>query len=226
MTDQRPPLQPGERIPTFVLPSPNCEGQVSAADMLGRPFLIGFFRGLHCPFCRRQVVQLGAMQPALRAAGVETLAVINTPLERARLYFRHRPTPVTLLSDPECSTHDAFGVPHIEFVPDEAAATAKWPQTGTMAQFMAARHNPGGVLAEPLQPMESNMVLNTRDGFEMLEADNAILAAHGTQLAGHFLIDGTGIVRWTQIEAPGGPNELGTFPSTAQILAALDTLPR
>ena len=226
MTDQRPPLQPGERIPTFALPSPNREGQVSATDMLGRPFLIGFFRGLHCPFCRRQVVQLGAMQPALRAAGVETLAVINTPLERARLYFRHRPTPVTLLSDPECSTHGAFGVPHIEFVPDAEAETAKWPQTGTLAQFMAARNNPGGVLEEPLQPMESNIVLNAKDGFEMLEADNAIVAAHGTQLAGHFLIDGAGIVRWTQIEAPGGPNELGTFPSTAEILAALDQLPR
>lgn len=78
----------------------------------------------------------------------------------------------------------------------------------------------------PLQPMESNIVLNAKEGFEMLEADNAILAAHGTQLAGHFLIDREGIVRWTQIEAPGGPSELGTMPSTAQILAALDSLPR
>jgi carbamoyl-phosphate synthase large subunit len=70
------------------------------------------------------VVQLGALQPALRAAGVETLAVINTPLERARMYFRYRPTPVMLLSDPECLTHQAFGVPHGEllFVAPELAA--------------------------------------------------------------------------------------------------------
>ena len=226
MSDQRLPLQPGEHIPAFVLPLANREGTVSAADMQGRAFLIGFFRGLHCPFCRRQVVQLGAVQPALRAAGIETLAVINTPLDRAKLYFRHRPTPITLLSDPDCATHGAFGVPHIEFVPDAAVDTAKWPQTSTMAQFMAARHNPGGALPAPLQPMESNIVLNAKEGFEMLEADNAIVAAHGTQLAGHFLIDREGIVRWTQIEAPGGPNELGTMPSTAQILAALDSLPR
>ena len=225
MADQRLPLQPGEATPAFALPAANRDGMVSLADLRGRPFLIGFYRGLHCPFCRRQVVQLGAVQAALRAAGVETLAVINTPLDRAKLYFRHRPTPVMLLSDPDCVTHRAFGVPHIEMVPDDASET-KWPYTSTMAQFMAARHNPGGVLAEPMQPMESNMAVNAKEGFEMLEADNAILAAHGTQLAGHFLVDGDGIVRWTQIEAPGGPNELGTMPSVAQILAAAGSLAR
>lgn len=226
MPDQRLPLQAGESIPAFNLPSANRDGTVSSSDMQGRAFLIGFFRGLHCPFCRRQVVQLGAVESALRAAGIETLAVINTPLDRAKLYFRHRPTPVTLLSDPDCITHRAFGVPYIEMVPDEAAQSAKWPYTSTMPQFMAARHNPGGVLQEPLQPMESNIVLNAREGFEMLEADNAILATHGTQLAGHFLIDAQGIVRWTQIEAPGSANELGSFPSAAQILAAAERLPR
>ena len=95
----------------FALPAANRAGVVSLADLRGRAFLIGFYRGLHCPFCRRQVVQLGAVQPVLSAAGIETLAVINTPVERARLYFRHRPTPVTLLSDPDCLTHRAYGVP-------------------------------------------------------------------------------------------------------------------
>ncbi len=226
MDNQKPPLQPGEPVPAFTLPSANREGLVSLADWKGRPFLIGFYRGLHCPFCRRQVVQLASLQPALRDAGVDIVAVINTPLERARLYFRHRPTPVTLLSDPDCLTHRAFGVPHIEFVPDDASDGAQWPHTATMPQFMAARHNPDGVHPAPLHPMESNVVLNAREGFEMLEADNAILATHGTQLAGHFLVDGDGIVRWTRIEAPGGPNELGTMPSAAEILAAVGGLAR
>ena len=224
MEDQRLPLQPGEPVPAFTLPAANREGMVSISDLRGKPFLIGFFRGLHCPFCRRQVVQLGAVQPALRAAGIETLAVINTPLDRAKLYFRHRPTPVMLLSDPDCNTHRAFGVPHIEFVPDDAGEKTQWPYTTTMAQFMTARHNPEGLLPAPLHPLESNMVINAKEGFEMQEADNAILATHGTQLAGHFLVDGDGIVRWTQIEAPAGPNDLGTMPSAAQILAAVGSL--
>ena len=226
MQVQKPPLQPGEPAPAFTLPAANREGMFSLADWRGRAFLIGFYRGLHCPFCRRQVVQLGSLQPALRDAGVDLLAVINTPLERARVYFRHRPTPVLLLSDPDCVTHQAFGVPHVEFVPDDASAKAAWPHTATMAQFMAARHNPTGELSAPLHPMEANAVLNAKEGFEMQEADNAIVATHGTQLAGHFLVDRDGMVRWTQIEAPGGPNELGTMPSAAQILAAVGQLAR
>ena len=69
MGDQMHPLQPGDPAPAFTLPAANREGTVSLADLRGRPFLIGFFRGLHCPFCRRQVVQLARVQPALRAAG-------------------------------------------------------------------------------------------------------------------------------------------------------------
>ena len=97
MGDQKRPLQPGETAPAFALATANFDGTVSFADLSGRPFVIGFFRGLHCPFCRRQLEQLAGVQPTLRAAGVETVAVINTPVERARLYFRHRPTPITLL---------------------------------------------------------------------------------------------------------------------------------
>lgn len=142
--------------------------------MSGRPFVIGFFRGLHCPFCRRQLEQLASVQPTLRAAGVETVAVINTPVERARLYFRHRPTPITLLCDPDCRTHQAYGVPHGEFLPEGSCEQPEWPYGATMAQFQAARINPTGELPEPLHPMEANTVLNAKDGFELDEADNAI----------------------------------------------------
>src|SRR5688572_26892410 len=108
---------------------------VSLDSLLGRPFLIAFYRGLHCPFCRRQVLQLGGVQPALQAAGVATVAVINTPVERARLYFRYRPTPVALLCDPDCITHQAFGVPFLEFLPNGSSELAEWPYRASMAQF-------------------------------------------------------------------------------------------
>jgi len=193
---------------------------VSLADLRGRPFLIGFYRGLHCPFCRRQVVQLGAVQSALRAAGIETLAVINTPVDRAKLYFRHRPTPVMLLSDPECLTHQAFGVPRIVMLPDGSSEQAVWPYRASGAQFMASRINPTGELPGPTFPLDANGVLNALDGFQMEEADNAILANHPTQLVGHFLVDGAGMVAWVQIEAPEGPNGISTFPTPQQLIAA------
>ena len=226
MGDQKRPLRPGEPAPDFSLPAVNVDGMLSLASLRGRPFLIGFFRGLHCPFCRRQVVELGALQPALRAAGIETLAVINTPLQRAQMYFRHRPTPVMLLSDPDCLTHRAYGVPHIEFLPEGSSEAPQWPNSASMDQFMAARINPTGELPEAVQPMEGNVALNAKDGFEMAEADHAILANHATQLAGHFLVDAQGIVAWVQIEALDGPNSLSIFPTSAEIIAAAGNLGR
>jgi peroxiredoxin len=226
MGNQRRPLQVGEAAPEFALPAANREGPISLADLRGRPFLIGFYRGLHCPFCRRQVVQLGAAQPALSAAGVETVAVINTPIQRARMYFRHRPTPVTLLSDPDCNTHRSFGVPQAEFLPEGSTEAPKWPYKTTLDQFMSARINPTGEMPEPVQPMEANTVLNAKDGFVMEEADHAMLVDHSTQLGGHFLIDAQGIVRWVQIEAPDDPNSLSIFPTPAELIAAANNLGR
>ncbi|WOS64008.1 redoxin domain-containing protein [Sinorhizobium fredii] len=226
MGNQRRPLQPGEHAPSFALPAANLEGMVSLANLHGRPFLIGFFRGLHCPFCRRQVEQLAGVQTALRADGIETLAVINTPLERARLYYRHRPTPVMLLCDPDCSTHRAFGVPYGEFLPEGSNEQPEWPYRSAMAQFEAARINPTGEFPQPLQPMEANVVLNARDGFELDEADNAILANHATQLVGHFLVDSAGVIGWAQIEARDSPDSLCVFPTATEILAAAGSLRR
>ena len=160
----------------------------------------------------------------LSAAGIETLAVINTPVERARLYFRHRPTPVTLLSDPDCLTHRAYGVPRGEFLPEGSQEKAEWPYRTTLEQFGAARINPTGELPAPTQPMEANFVLNAIDGFQMEAADEAILATHPTQLVGHFLVDAAGIVRWAQIEAPDGPDGISTFPTAEQLIAAAKQL--
>jgi peroxiredoxin len=217
------PIQPGEAAPDFVLPAVNREGVVALKDLRGhRGVLVGFFRGLHCPFCRRQVVALGAAQPALAAAGVGTIAVVNTPLERARLYFRHRPTPVTLLSDPECQTHAAFGVPRIGFAaPGERP---QWPAKASAESLEMARINPTGELPEPLPPLQALAALNEKDGFTLTAADREIVAAHGLQLAGHFLVDRDGIVRWSQTEAPDSPGEISKFPAPADLIAAAGLL--
>ncbi|GAA4338200.1 redoxin domain-containing protein [Variovorax defluvii] len=224
MGDPRDPLQPGERAPDFALPAVNREGSVGLADLSGRPFLIGLFRGLHCPFCRRQVMRLAEMQPALHAKGVETVAVINTPLARARLYFGYRPLPLVLLADPECRTHHAFGVPRAAFLPEGSAEPPAWPGRTSAAQFEAARINPEGLLPQPMQPMAANPVLNARDGFALEEDDEAIFAAHGTQLVGHYLVDAAGVIAWTHIEAREGPHRLCYFPDAVEISAAADGL--
>src|SRR4030095_11235948 len=195
------PLRPGDPAPDFALSAVNREGQIALDDYRGRtPVLVALFRGLHCPFCRRHVVQLGTTQDKLKEMGVETVAVVNTPPERARLYFKYRPMKVLLGADPEAATHQAFRLPAGVIV--EAESAASWPQSVTMGQFQAVKINPPGELPAPQNPF----------------------AALGTQLGGHFLIDREGIIRWGHVEAGERVGDLGKFPSDEEILRAARTL--
>src|SRR6478735_3988875 len=107
-----PAISPGEPAPDFTLPAVDGSGTVSLADYRGKtPLFLALFVGLWCPFCRRAIAQVGTTEQALKASGVETLGVVATPPENARLYFKFRPTRFRLAADPELTTHRAFGLP-------------------------------------------------------------------------------------------------------------------
>ncbi|HLE42972.1 MAG TPA: redoxin domain-containing protein, partial [Methylomirabilota bacterium] len=153
------PIQPGDRAPGFSLPAINREGTVSLDEYRGKqPVLVGLFRGLSCPFCRRHLVQLSATQDKLKPAGVETVGVVNTTLDRARLYFKYRPTRIPLAADPEATTHRAYGVPEFQ-----VADTTQWPYRVTLEELRSVRMNPTGELPAPLSPLEIGAELNRRD---------------------------------------------------------------
>src|SRR3989304_4690446 len=159
------------------------------------------------------------MQEKLKPGGIQTLSVVNTPLDRARLYFKYRPTPIVLAADPEAATHRLFGVPAFE-----VGEGVGWPRRATPEEFGAVRVNPTGELPAALHPMEANDELNRRDGFQMTEGDQQILAAHATQATGHFFLDRGGAIRWTYIEAWKGIADLAILPTENEILAAAAAL--
>ena len=161
------------------------------------------------------------MQPKLKPAGVETLGIVNTTLDRARLYFKYRPARMPLAADPEASTHRAYGVPAFQI-----GDTSQWPFRATPDDLMSLRVNPTGELPEALPPPEAAAELNRREGFQLTPVDEQIAAAHGSQLDGFFLLDRDGIVRWAHIEAGERMADLGKFPTEADILAAARSLPR
>ncbi len=168
-------------------------------------------------------MQLGTTQDKLKALGVETVAVVNTPLERARLYFKYRPARVLLTADPDAATHRSFGVPAGVVVEKESEAS--WAQgTLTIGQLHAVKMDPTGELAEPQNPFVAMEALNKKDGFEMTEVDGQIAQAHGTQMTGHFLIDREGIIRWEHIECAERIEDLSKFPTDEEIVAAARTL--
>jgi len=222
MSNERHVLQPGDPAPEFRLPAVNREGLISLAEYRAKgSVLVALFRGLHCPFCRRQIASLAATREKLAREGVETLAVVNTPAARARQYFQYRPTPVVLAADPDVQTHRDFGLSETEFVPDDTdPRDVHWPQTATMAQFLNTSVNPGGELPHAMNVFEASQTLNEKDRFEMTEADQQTASLHPAVAIGQFLIDSGGTVRWSFVEMSEGPNQLGRLPNDDEIVAA------
>ena len=214
------PLRVGDRAPAFSVPSVKDDSVISLDDYRGRQGLfLGLYRGLHCPFCRRHLAQLNLVQAKLAPLGVAVVSIVNTPRERAQFYFRNDRSGVRIGADPDRQVHAAYAVTKIEIVTAEARS-APWPVQTTIEEFLSARVNPTGEMAAPVNPLESNDVLNALDGFQPTEADDHIRGQHGTQLVGLFLIDRDGVVRWRYLEGETTPADIGRLPGPAEIVEA------
>src|SRR5688500_16372430 len=135
--DTRPPVAPGERAPEFTLPAVDRPETVSLTDYRGRsPLFLALFVGLWCPFCRRRIAEMSTMEPRLKAAGVETLGVVATTPDNARLYFKFRPTKLRLAADPELTIHRAYGLPKPASTPElmKAIETTRINPTGELRE--------------------------------------------------------------------------------------------
>jgi peroxiredoxin len=205
---RRSPVQPGEPAPEFDLPAASGSGSVSLGHYRGQsPVYLALFRGLYCSFCRRHVVHLGSIAQKLQEVGVRTAAVVATDPERARLYFRYRPARMPVGADPDLATHRAYGLPNLVIT----------PQAVEVAQAAAARD-----LRQLNQEVTDDPLtaLKRLDGYEPTDADNADFQRHQAQLAGQFLIDRNGIIRYAYIEGARGPEGFGEMASEEEVLAA------
>jgi peroxiredoxin len=213
------PLQPGDRAPNVVLDAITQEGKIALDDFRGqKPVLVGLFRGLHCAFCRRHIAAQARLDPELREKGVESLTVVNTPIERARLYLRYHPMPNLLAaSDPERASHRAFGLPNLEFTQNET----NWPYKVSMAAAKDMRVDIPGELPGPMDPIAASEILNKRDHYELTEADEQMMATGHGQLAGQFLLDRQGIVRWSFTEVPEGGRYMFGAPNPQELMSAV-----
>jgi peroxiredoxin len=214
MPETRSPISPGEPAPDFTLPAVDRNENVSLVDYRGRnPVFLALLVGLWCPFCRRQIAQIGTLEGKLKALGVETLAVVATAADNARLYFKFRPTRVRLASDPELSTHRAYGVPR------------PIPSPEFMEALASTRVNPTGELPAPLPVVEAAAAVAQLDGYAGTKTDQSEMERQWPQLKAQFLIDRDGIVRWSNIEcATEGVAGVGKFPPDELILGAARAL--
>jgi peroxiredoxin len=216
------PLQLGERAPNFVLDAITREGTIAIDDFRGeKPLLVGLYRGLHCPFCRRHIATVWKLTPALNAKGIESLTVVNTPIERARLFLRYHPMQgLIAASDPERSSHRAFGLPNMQITENESA----WPQKVSMSDVKSMSVDLPGEMPKPMDPFSALEYLNKKDNYDITAADQQMIATGIGQLVGQFLLDRDGVVRWTFSEVIDGGMFAG--PSSEEMMSAASHLGR
>jgi peroxiredoxin len=214
-----PSVQVGDLAPDFTLPAGDRDESVALADYRGRsPLLLAILRGIYCPLCRRNIVQMGRAREKLEAVGIEMLAIVATKPENARLFFRFHPPRVRVAADPDMIALRAYGVPKPPVTPE------------LMQSFQSTRIDPSGELPEPVPATEIAEALNRLDGYEPTETDLEDIPKqwrwdHSTQLIAQFLIDRGGVVRWSNSEcAREGVAGLGKFPGSAELLDAARTL--
>lgn len=145
---------------------------------------------------------------------MQTLGVVATNPERARLFFRYRPPLIPVGADPDLLTHRAYGLPNTAVTPEiwQAAQSAAVPLLRELKQI-------------DLPPAEAYDRLGQLDGFQAAESDQSEFQRHQVQFTGQFLIDREGIVRWANVEcARDGLASLDQMPSDEELLTEVRAL--
>ncbi len=215
-------VRPGEAAPDFALPLVASDATVTLDDYRSKaPLLLVLLRSFECPFCRRQLTALKTTADALRALGIETLAVTTTAVKAARLYAKYRPPGLPLASDATLGIHRAFGVPIYRFSTEEPT---RWPDVLNVEDLKQLRSTPTDEHPDGQLVLEIGQAINDSDGFEIVETDEAGPPDDVSPLVSYFIIDRDGIVRWRFVDALDDPCDYGSHPSHQDLLDAVEDL--
>ena len=164
---------------------------------------------------------MAELTDALQEKGIDSLTVVNTPIDRARLYFRYHPLPNLLAaSDPERVSHRAFGLPNIQFT----EAENNWPHKVSMDAVMSMRIDMPGELPEPMNPIAAMEFLDKADGYEFTEDDKRMIATGEGQLVGEFLLDRDGVIRWSFTEVEEAGRHMFGVPAPREVMSAASNM--
>ena len=156
---------------------------------------------------------MGGTRAKLQAVGVEALGITEDSPEPVRRYYQLRPSKLRLATDPARVVHRDYGLP----MPLYAGAYTELRETTLI--------NPTGELAAPMPIPAGMRVLDERDGLVSMPEAKTVLDAFAKRdyamHVGHFLVDRSGVVRWTWIESPSPEDisQYGRFPTDDEILA-------
>lgn len=102
-------LKPGDKAPNFALAT-DGNGRVTLADMKGRPFVVYFYPKDDTSGCTKEAISFSASKKKFEALGVSILGVSKDSVASHDKFKAKHKLKITLGSDPETGTAQAFGV--------------------------------------------------------------------------------------------------------------------
>ena len=76
----------------------------------GRRTLLCFFRDAACPFCNFRIYELTRHHAALKALGLDIVAVFTSPPEAVHRFVARKPRPFSVIADPTSHAHETYGI--------------------------------------------------------------------------------------------------------------------
>jgi peroxiredoxin len=128
-------LSPGMPAPAFRAVD-LYNSAVDLADYQGKSLLLSFFRNAACAMCNLRVHALIERHAEYRRAGLNILAVFESPSEAMRQYVGKQHAPFPLIADPDARLYALYGVENSE---EKIAATMVMPSMHAMVETAAAQ---------------------------------------------------------------------------------------
>lgn len=101
-------LKEGDKAPSFDLESDEG-GRVSLRDFAGKTLVLYFYPRDNTPGCTREAQAFTAARRAIEAAGGAVVGVSRDSIKSHESFRQKCKLGITLLSDPDLSTHKAYG---------------------------------------------------------------------------------------------------------------------
>lgn len=99
----------GQLVPAFQGTTHKGE-TIDLSDLRGRKIWVGFYRWASCPLCNLRIKELIAVHDEFEKAGIQHVAVFQSPPENIAKYVGAQEPPCPLVSDPDLRLYDRFGV--------------------------------------------------------------------------------------------------------------------
>jgi thioredoxin-dependent peroxiredoxin len=135
MEDSSMYIQSGTPAPTFHALD-LFGNSVDLAAYQGKPLLLSFFRNAACALCNLRVHALIERYADYHRAGLEIVAIFESPAESMRDYVGKQDAPFPLIADPAAHLYTLYGVESSEA---QIATTMAMPATQAVIASAAAQ---------------------------------------------------------------------------------------